>query len=503
MRFAVLSLALATLIYPATPMKIPFYLRAFPFSLPVLALSGCASTQTLASGAAPIAAAPVVPTRLVQKDGRPQLLRATQPYFIKGAGGDGPKPLLKAAGANSIRTWGADKLQSQLDEAQRLGLTVTAGIWLGHSGQGFNYDDSKAVADQFEMAKAVIDRFKNHPALLLWGIGNEMEGYDAKTDPKMWAAVQQIAAYAHEADPNHPTMTVIAEIGGDKVPSLHKYCPAIDIVGINSYAGGPSIGARYAKAGGTKPFILTEFGPPGTWELPKNSWGSVAEPTSTQKANAYAATYEKTIAASPLCLGSYAFTWGNKQEASATWFGMLLPDQTRLAAADALTKEWTGHFPANRVPAIRQLTLLGADKVAPGTSIQATLEASDPENDALKVQWVLQHDPVDLTLGGQSQAVPPTFPDAIEKADNRSASVKMPPYGGGYRLFAFVRDGKGGGAVGNIPLFVTGDQKIPQRHSVSQARGRRAGRAQSDVAGPAYPRNGRCALLSLRLHGQS
>ena len=44
------------------------------------------------------------------------------------------------------------------------------------------------------MAKAAIDRYKDHPAVLAWGIGNEMEGYKSETDPKMWAAVQAIAA---------------------------------------------------------------------------------------------------------------------------------------------------------------------------------------------------------------------------------------------------------------------------------------------------------------------
>jgi len=404
---------------------------------------------------------PVPTTRLVNKEKHWQLLRDGQPFLIKGAGGDGSKALLKATGANSFRTWGADTLQHDLDEAQKLGLTVSAGIWLGHAEQGFNYSDPKQVADQFNAAKVVIDRFKNHPALLVWSIGNEMEGYNATTDPKMWASVQQIAAYAHKVDPNHPTMTVVAEIGGDKVASLNKLCPDVDIVGINSYAGGPSLGERYVKAGGTKPFVITEFGPPGTWELPKTAWGSVAEPTSTQKGQAYRATWEKSIAGSPLCLGGYAFAWGNKQEASATWFGMMLPDGTRLGAIDALTQEWTGKPPANQAPRIEALALQTPERTDPNAVAKAILRVSDAEKNPLKVQWVLQHDPMVNSVGGQTQAVPPTFPDAIQSSSNTEVTVKMPPYGGGYRLFAYVRDGKGGGATGNIPLFVGGGEKLP------------------------------------------
>jgi hypothetical protein len=49
------------------------------------------------------------------KDGW-QLLRAGEPYFIMGAGGEGSRALLAQAGGNSIRTWGADKLDDLLDE---------------------------------------------------------------------------------------------------------------------------------------------------------------------------------------------------------------------------------------------------------------------------------------------------------------------------------------------------------------------------------------------------
>src|SRR5206468_5243344 len=139
-------------------------------------------------------------------------------------------------------------------------------------------------------------------------------------------------------------------------------------------------------------YIVTEFGPAGTWESTKNTWGVAIEPTSTQKAEAYRKGYQQAIASQQLCLGSYAFVWGSKQEATATWFGMLLPDGSRLAAADAMAEVWSGKSSANRCPAIASLKLQGSDQVAPGASVQALLDASDPENDALTVRWVLQNE---------------------------------------------------------------------------------------------------------------
>ena len=423
-------------------------------------VSGCATTQVNAQ-AVPAPGTGATPTKLVQTGGKWQIMRGGKPYLIKGAGGDGSKVALQAVGGNSFRTWGSDRLEKQLDEAQKLGLSVTVGIWLGHTEHGFKYDDAKAVAAQLEMAKAAIDRYKNHPAVLMWGIGNEMEGFGGTTDPNMWRAVQDIAAYAHKADPNHPTMTVVAEIGGNKVESINKYCPDVDVVGINSYGGGPSMAERYAKAGGTKPYVLTEFGPAGTWEMGKNGWGAVAELTSTQKAEAYANTWNKAIANQPLSIGGYAFTWGNKQEASATWFGMLLSDGTRLGAADAMQQVWTGKPAPNQVPQIKTIALETPEKTKPNGVVKAKLDVTDPEGDPIKVNWVLQYDPMTESIGGETQATPPTFPDAITSASNKEVTLKMPDYGGAYRLFAFINDGKGGGAVANLPLYVEGGSKAP------------------------------------------
>ena len=432
------------------------------------ALSACAQNNANVGGATPqnLAVNPAtnqspVPVKITETADGYQLLRDGKPYEIKGAGGSGNWAMLAKDGGNSVRTWGAEDLAKQLDEAQKLGLTVTAGIWLGHTEHGFSYDDPAQVKTQFDKAKAVIDQFKDSPALLMWGIGNEMEGYNPKTDPKMWAAVQQIAAYAHKVDPNHPTMTVVAEIGGDKVAAINKYCPDIDVVGINSYAGATSIPDRYKKAGGTKPYVLTEFGPAGTWEVGKTDWGAPLEPTSSAKAESYANAWKAAIANQPLALGGYAFTWGNKQEATATWFGMLLPDGEPLGAVDAMSRVWTGQKPKESAPVIESYKLQGAPKVKPGALVNADLKVSDPDGDPLKVEWILQSDPLTVGSNGDAEAVPPTFPDAIVKSDNNGAQVKMPQIGGAYRLFAYARDGKNGAAVANIPLFVEGGDKAP------------------------------------------
>ncbi|MCE9559863.1 MAG: hypothetical protein K8R88_13050 [Armatimonadetes bacterium] len=394
------------------------------------------------------------------------MTRNGQPYFIMGAGGTASRVQLAASGGNSTRTWGADNLEKDLAEAQKAGITVTAGIWLGHKDV-FDYGNEALVAKQLQMCKDVVTKYKDHPSILMWAIGNEMDGYEAKTDPRIWKAINDICVAVKKIDPNHPTISVVAEVVGDRIEKMHELCPALDAIGINSYRGGTTIGDRYKKAGGKKPFVLTEFGPPGSWELEKTPWGAPIEPTSTEKAESYRASYMASVMGQKgLCLGSYAFLWGHKQEATATWFGMILPDGKHVGALDVMTELWTGKAPKNLCPKINSLKLVTANRVKPGEQVSAELSASDPEGDPIKVRWLLTGETAVYLTAGQDEPVPPAFPDALVSSTNSKATVKMPAAGGAYRLFAYVDDGKNGAAVANIPLYVDGPLAVQKGRPV-------------------------------------
>ncbi len=391
---------------------------------------------------------------LAGKPGQWQLLRDGKPYEVHGVGGDSNLRVLAAAGGNSIRTWSTDGLGKLLDEAHKHGLTVCVGMWLGHERHGFDYQSETAVVKQLEDCLKAVRQYKNHPAVLLWAVGNEMEG-DGR-NPAVWYAVNHIAREIKQIDPHHPTMTVIAELGENetKIRNVERFCPDIDIIGVNSYGGISTLAKRYQKSGVSKPYIVTEHGPHGPWEVEKTRWGSPIEATSTAKGESYADGYRKTVTQQAgRCLGSYAFLWGHKQETTATWFGMLLPDGSRLAAADAMTTAWTKSPPQNRCPQIASLKVDRSDMLKPGAKLKATLTASDPEGDTLNVKWVLRQDGGTIGVGGDYQAEEATFAGAVT-GDGTGATVTVPEGGGGYRLFAYVRDGQGGAAVANVPLYV-------------------------------------------------
>jgi hypothetical protein len=402
--------------------------------------------------------AEAIPVELHQTDDGWQLLRDGEPYLIRGAGGTHSLQQLADAGANSIRTWDADNLDDLLDEAHDLGLTVTVGIWLGHERHGFDYNDKTQVAEQLERARQAVLRYKDHPAVLLWGIGNEMEGFDSGDDPAIWTAVNDVAAMVKALDPAHPTMTVTAEIGGGRIKSLHKHSPAIDIHGINSYGGAPSLATRFREGGATKPYILTEFGPPGAWEVPKTQWGAAHEPTSTQKASLYRQHYERAVIEQEgLALGSYAFTWGFKMEATATWFGMFLSDGSRLGAVDVMTEIWSGSPSADLAPAVEPLHIDVPAKLDPGEKLRVGAKVTDPEGGATSVRWVLRPESNEYVTGGDFRPNLPDIEGAIIEGNSSAALLQMPSEPGPYRLFLYVYDEAGNAATANLPLLVRGE----------------------------------------------
>ena len=405
--------------------------------------------------ALPTLAAPVKVELIRIADGW-QLKRDGKPFFVKGAGGTSRLDLLAAAGANSVRTWGVDdSTERLLDEAQKNGLTVTVGIWLRHEADGdnFNYDDPAQCKEQLEKVRQAILRYKDHPAVLMWGIGNEMEGYGDGSKASIWKHVNDCAKLAKQLDPNHPVMSVMVEVGGKRVESVSQLCPDLDIVGINSYAGASSLASRYADHNPTKPFVITEYGPPGFWEVGKSSWGAPYEPTSPQKADWYRRAYAGSIVNKPMCLGSYAFLWGNKQESTATWFGLFLPDGSKVNAVDTMTEMWSGKPPKDLCPAIKELKVAGANDLKPGEKLRVNLVATDPANRPLKIRWVVQPEQTKTASAGQGDALLPEMQALITGSDDTHCDITMPKDEGGYRVFAFVNNGVGA-SVGNVPFHV-------------------------------------------------
>jgi hypothetical protein len=402
------------------------------------------------------ACAKPIPVELVESHGQHILLRDGEPYFIKGVGGSADLKLLAKIGGNSLRTWGNTE-ESLLDRAHSLGISVCVGFWIDHERHGFDYSDDQVVAEQIERHCRVIDRLKDHPAVLMWGIGNEVEL--EYRNPRVWDVIEAVAAYAKKVDPNHPTMTVIAQAPKEVIKEIIKRCPSIDILGCNSYGGIGILAEEIQESGWTGPYIVAEWGNDGNWETRKTSWGAEIEPTSSEKAIQRAARYSLITGDRERCLGAYAFHWGWKQETTPTWFNLFTEDGRQTESIGMLQYFWSGSFPTHLAPRVANLSLNGKTplqsvKVKGGEGIVADFQLTLGDPESVEVHWELTPESTNKGLGGDREDRPKPIELEGDRLSITHLEFTAPEQSGAYRLFLYV-DGKGGTvAEANFPFFV-------------------------------------------------
>jgi len=402
---------------------------------------------------------PATATVVVKKEsGRYQLYRNGVPYFIKGAGGYNYYEKLKEYGGNSVRLWSTDGAREYMDKAHKLGLTVVLGLDLGYERKGFDYNDKKAVKDQFERVKKDILEFKDHPALIMWGVGNEIDQF-AK-NYKVWDAVNDVVKFIHETDPKHPTTTMLAGVPQKHIKEIIKRCPTLDILSINAFKWIEPVKKDITNAGWKGPYLIGEWGATGYWEAEKLPWGTFIEETSTQKAQACAQRYKVGIKDnSDRCLGSYVFYWGWKQARTHTLLSLFTEDGMETGIIDVLYKEWNGKERPNSAPTVKPI---GIDDMLthkgiylkPSSQHMAYTEASDINKDKLYYYWDIYPESQEKKEGGDKEAKPKPILNLVLENKGPSVSFKAPEKEGPYRLFLSVFDGNNHIATANAPFYV-------------------------------------------------
>lgn len=388
-----------------------------------------------------------------------QLVRNDEPFFINGAGGKTQLALLKAMGGNAIRTWDTDNAGEILDEAQKNGLVVMLGLRLGHERHGFDYSDKAAVQKQYEATVAEVMKFKDHPALLAWGIGNEVDLF--YSDTSVWYAIEEIAAFIQKNDPNHLVTTVTAGIDQARLDLIMQRVPSIDYLSVNIYGGLETLPGDLEKMNYNGPFVVTEWGPTGHWQVEKTKWDAPIEQTSTEKAASYRQRYQEGIAAAKgRALGSFAFLWGQKQETTPTWYGVFTESGHPTEVVDSLAYNWTGVWPQERAPSIEALTLQGQSRfdnvtVEAGQPIAAKVIITTRADETPAVHWEVLAESTDIKAGGDPESRPASLKGLQIDSDGLGqVKLNAPADPGAYRLFVTITDKNGKVANGNIPFYV-------------------------------------------------
>jgi hypothetical protein len=417
-------------------------------------------------GAGPADAQPAtgpVKVEITRTEDGYELLRGGEPYAVKGVGMSVDHiEDLAAYGGNSIRNWTTDDryqdIRQLLDTAEAHGVTVMLCLPMQAERWGFDYDDEDAVAAQLEAMRGDVIRFRDHPALLGWIIGNELNhGY---INPRVYDAVNDVAQMIHELDPNHPATTTVAGSEKKVIADVLARAPALDFISFQAYGELFVLPERLEAAGFEGPFMVTEWGAIGHWEVEMTDWGAPIEGTSSQKANVFLRAHRDVLDEfEGRLLGSYAFYWGQKQERTPTWFGLLTETGEETEAVDVLHYLWNDAWPANRAPQVDSLELDGrlprdSVRLEPGEEAVATLEVVDPDGDPLRFRWELKPESDATQVGGDFEASIPSLEGYFVGQPGRTVSIVAPPPGA-YRLFVYAYDGRGHAAHANFPFLVT------------------------------------------------
>jgi len=351
-----------------------------------------------------VTAAPSPVALLSTGDQRWELRVNDRPYEIRGvtfSGTGGPSAYdrdcadLAAIGVNTIRTWGTGKdTRALLDAAHKHGLRVFLGLWFRHGQPGaedddrFDYlTDTAGIAAQHTAILEAVRSYKDHPALLAWGVGNEVFLNLPNDDAKLaYARVLEAASRDIKLlDPQHPLIAVDAFTLG--VPWIEKHCPSIDAHGINVYGPGINgVAAALAKAGSTRPWLVAEYGSRGDWDTRPDANGVKLESSDDEKYRVI--THAWNTALRPhreagRCLGLFVFNYSNTTSYTNLKHGLLLGDSRR-PAWHAVREIYLGEKPS---PALPRITRFSVKETSPDGWLTVSLATLSPDESPLDVSF--------------------------------------------------------------------------------------------------------------------
>lgn len=428
-------------------------MRYFHLLFISMCMAGCASTGMV--GNKPIKGN-VVEIRGTK--GQWDLLVNHRPFRLKGVGvglmeGRYEKAdylkLAKDLGANTVRTWGDEQgTREYLDRAAEYGLYVNAGIWLNPAADGeTSYLDQGQKARLMRRVISYVKEFKNHPAIIFWNIGNEVIFWmkDEAERGAFCKFLEEVINEVHRIDPQHPVIYTSAFTTA--VPYIKKYVPSLDIFGVNAYGGFEFVHNEIISRLDI-PYLVTEFGPLGEWDRPKDMNGSSLEMTDDQKAHYYNKYAHKIRDAYGYCLGGFAFFLGDTTQVSYTWWNLTYGEDLKYAYM-TVKKFYTGKEPERWPPVIKDIHFSKRKDLKPGEKFDVHVDVVS-ENGPVAFKYF-------ATTGAET-----TYWDGYPNHDipieitgeGESVTIQAPFQPGLYRVYAVVRDGFNQASVFNKSISV-------------------------------------------------
>ncbi len=402
--------------------------------------------------------------RIVESDSGYVVLRNGKAFEIKGASGTSNFRMLHEAGGNCLRVWDTTNLQQILDSAHANGIAVIAGLPMQNSDQMDLYNDPVRASRQLSRFRSVVDRYKSHPALLMWCLGNELDFPFKPSYNNFYDGFNATTKMIRQLDPNHPITTTIINFNRKYIANILLRCD-LDLISFNIFNDinllrGDLKGFSWFWDG---PFMILEWGIDGPWVgTQSTAWGAFIENPSPKKAEIILNRYNQYMPfENPRLIGNLIFFWGSKQEVTHTWFSMFDESGRKSEPVAIMESIWTGKPPQGRYPQVRYMLVNNkgaADNILlnPGQPIFPELVMQ--EQDSIRfVKWGVFREDWYKENGQSSMRKLLPLDGMVESGGKLTAQFKAPMEEGPYRIFAEIYDYNGNFATCNTPFYVVTD----------------------------------------------
>jgi len=368
---------------------------------------------------------------------------------------------LKAMGVNTIRTWGTDAGSKALfDAAATAGIRVVAGFWLapgGGPGSGGcpNYlTDATYKSNSMNDIVTWVTAYKDNPGVLMWDVGNESllglqncySGADLEAQRNAYAAfVNDAAKKIHSIDPSHPVTSTDAWTGSWVYYKANS--PDLDLYGLNSYGAVCDAKQTWISGGYTKPYLITEGGPQGSWEAPADINGIPNQGTDQDNANGYTNAWNCIQAHPGVALGATFFHYGTEGDFGGIWFNVIPGGNKRLSYY-AIARAYggpAGNPGTNTPPTFQSVSINGSTSITAGSTVTMNAAVSDPNGDAITYHVFLNSNPINNA--GGLQEVPYT-------SNGTSYVFTAPQTLGVWKAYLFAEDGRSNVGVQTVSFRV-------------------------------------------------
>lgn len=395
-----------------------------------------------------------------------QLIKNGAPFQIKGASGSvAYLSKLKASGGNTIRFYDTINLKRKLDSAHKHGISVIADIPIPPYSKTHNPYQTELQRERIKnIVLRFVTQFRDHPALLMWMLGNEIHYPRTGTGDGFTKYFNELIHAVKTTDPDHPVTTAISQAGRHLILNLY-YRSDLDLISINSFGGGIKQLEKDLKQITplwNGPYMLSEWNDEGPWRQEVTKWGAPLEPTSANKAERIKDVYANNIL--PLedrCLGSLIFYWGYKHERTHTWFSMFSEDGEATPSVYALEQIFKKDTSTNYSGPILDFLML--NRYGPQESMLLTAGQENiadifynaPQCDSITISWEILPEIWMQAPGAKTKEEKPnSLNHLILESRENMIRFKTPEAEGPYRLFTYVKDHNGNIASANFPFYV-------------------------------------------------